>query len=256
MLMAADVGNTQTVIGVYEGEDLKWRWRMATEAHRTEHEVGAACSGLLALRGMSLGELTAVIVSSDVPPLIRSYRNLAEELLGIPFYSVGPEMKTGLVNRYDNPAAVGSDRIVNSVAAVRQYGAPAVVVDFGTATTVEAVSAKAEYLGGALMPGVYVSLDALVSRAAKLAGVDLEEKIPRAIATNTPDSIRSGFVYGYAGAVDALIQRFREELGTQDARIIATGGPAPVIVPHSREIQVLDPDLTLRGLHYLYELNA
>ncbi len=152
---------------------------------------------------------------------------------------------------------MGSDRIVNSVAAIHLYGAPAIIVDFGTATTFDAVDGEANYLGGAIMPGVYISLDALASRAAKLRSVDLEAGTPSAIATNTPDSIRSGFIYGYSGAVDALIRRMEEELGSpQKARVIATGGPAPVIVPHCREIQTLDPDLTLKGLRVLYEMNA
>ena len=261
MLMAADIGNTQTVLGLYAGDDLRGRWRMATEAHRTADEIGGACASLLGLRGIKLGEITAIFVSSDVPPLLRAYRKLAEELLKVPFYSVSPEIKTGLVNCYDNPAQVGSDRIVNSVAVSRLYGLPAIIVDFGTATSVEAVDADANYRGGALMPGVYISLEALASRAAKLADVDLEERTPKAIATNTPDSIRSGFIYGYAGAVDSLIRRFKEEMGTapgspDDFKVIATGGPAPAIVPHCREIKTLDPDLTLKGLRVLYELNA
>lgn len=257
--MVADVGNTQTVLGLFEGGDLRARWRMATEDHRTADEVGSACASLLALRGLSLKDVTAVFVSSDVPLLIRSYRRLAEELLGVPFFSVGPGIETGLENRYDDPGQVGSDRIVNSVAAGHFYGLPAIIVDFGTATSVEAVDADANYRGGALMPGIYISLDALASRAAKLADVDLEERTPKAIATNTPDSIRSGFIYGYAGAVDALIRRFKEELGaaldSPDFQIIATGGPAPAIVRHCREIEILDPDLTLKGLQVLYELN-
>jgi type III pantothenate kinase len=255
-LMAADVGNTQTVLGLFEEDTLRGQWRIATEAHRSTDEVGVACAALLGLRGMQLEEIQAMIVSSDVPPLIRSYKNLAEELLHIPFYSVTSEMKTGLVNRYDDPEAVGADRIVNAVAAGGHYGFPAIIVDFGTATTVEAVDEDANYRGGAILPGIYISLDALAARAAKLANVDLEEEIPRAIATNTPDAIRSGYVYGYAGAVDALIRRFKEELGVEDPQVVATGGPAGVIVPHCREIEAFDPDLTLKGLRILYELNA
>ena len=256
MLMAADIGNTQTVLGVFEGDELRAHWRMATEIHRSADEIGAACASLLGLRGMRLEDVEALIVSSDVPPLIRSYRNLARGLLDVPFYSVSSEMKTGLNNLYDDPKAVGADRIVNSVATGSYYGFPAVIVDFGTATTVCAVDAEANYKGGAILPGIYVSLDALVSKAAKLANVDLEEEVPKAIATNTPDSIRSGFIYGYAGAVDALIRRFREELGAEDLQAVATGGPAPAIARHCREIGTVDPDLTLKGLRVLYEMNA
>jgi len=255
--MAVDIGNTQTVLGVFEGEELRGRWRMATEAHRSQDELGVAYAGLLGLHGMRLEEVDSLIVSSDVPELVRSYRYLADELLGVPFLSVSAGMKMGLKIRYDDPRSLGSDRIVNSVAAMQAYGLPAIIVDFGTATTVEAVDAESCYLGGALMPGVYISLDALATRAAKLRSVDLEAGISSAIATNTPDSIRSGFIYGYAGAVDALIRRFRDELGAPDSiSVIATGGPAPVIVPHCREIQEFDPDLTLKGLLALYEMNS
>lgn len=257
MLMVADIGNTQTVLGLFEGDELRARWRMATEAHRSADEIGANSASFLSLRGLRLEEIEALIVASDVPPLIRSYKNMANDLLNIPFYSVSSEMETGLKNHYDDPRAVGSDRIVNSVATGAYHGFPAIIVDFGTATTVCAVDEEANYKGGAILPGIYVSLDALVASAAKLANVDLEEAAPRAIATNTPDSIRSGFIYGYAGAVDALIRRFREELrAAEDLRAVATGGPASVIVHHCREIGVIDPDLTLKGLRVLYELNA
>ncbi len=256
-MMAVDIGNTQTVLGVFEEDELRGHWRMATEAHRSQDEIGAAYAGLLGLRGMRLEEIDSLIVSSDVPELVRSYRYLAEELLGVPFLSVSAGMKMGLEIRYDDPRSLGSDRIVNSVAAMQGYGLPAIIVDFGTATTVEAVDAEKCYLGGALMPGVYISLDALATRAAKLRSVDLEAGTPSAIATNTPDSIRSGFIYGYAGAVDSLIRRFKDELGAPNGtHVIATGGPAPVIVPHCREIETLDPDLTLKGLRLLYEMNS
>ena len=272
MLMAVDIGNTQTVLGLFEGEELRERWRMATEVHRTAEELGSASAGLLRLRGLELEQVGALIVSSVVPGLTRSYKNLAEEVLKVPFYPVTALMETGIKNRYDDPEAVGADRIVNAVAAGRYYGFPAIVVDFGTATTVCVIDAEGTYRGGAILPGLYVSLEALISRTAKLPSVDLEEEpLPKAIATNTPDSIRSGFIYGYAGAVDVLIRRMSEEL-TTDApieasagkrydtpaglRVLATGGPAPVIVRHCREIDVLDADLTLKGLCVLYELNA
>jgi type III pantothenate kinase len=254
-LMAADIGNTQTVLGLFEGDDLRGQWRIATEAHRTSDELAVVFAGLLALRGLRLEEVSALIASSVVPALARSYRDLAAEIFEVPFYPVDAQMETGLKNRYDDPGSVGADRIVNAVAAGRHYGYPAIIVDIGTATTVEAVDGDGCYLGGAILTGLYVSLDALVSRTAKLPSVDLEEGPPRVIATNTPDSIRSGFIYGYAGAVDALIRRSREELGEDGIRVIATGGPAGVIVPHCREIEGFDPDLTLKGLRILYEMN-
>ena len=255
-MMAADIGNTQTVLGLFEGDDLRGQWRIATEAHRTSDELAVVFAGLLALRGLRLEEVSALIASSVVPALARSYRDLAAEVFEVPFYPVDAQMETGLKNRYDDPGSVGADRIVNAVAAGRHYGYPAIIVDIGTATTVEAVDGDGCYLGGAILTGLYVSLDALVSRTAKLPSVDLEEGPPRVIATNTPDSIRSGFIYGYAGAVDALIRRSREELGEDGIRVIATGGPAGVIVPHCREIEEFDPDLTLKGLRILYEMNS
>jgi type III pantothenate kinase len=255
-LMAVDVGNTQTVLGLFEGDELRGQWRLATEAHRTADELAVVFAGLLGLRGLRLEDVSAMIVSSVVPGLARSYRGLAGEVFGVPFYPVDTNMETGLKNRYDDPAAVGADRIVNAVAAGRHYGFPAIIVDIGTATTVEAVDGEGCYLGGAILTGLYISLDALVSRTAKLPSVDLEEEPPRVIATNTPDSIRSGFIYGYAGAIDALVRRSREELREGGVRVVATGGPARAIVRHCREIETFDPDLTLKGLYALYEMNG
>ncbi len=254
--MAVDIGNTQTVLGLFDSDTPLGKWRIATEMHRTADELAVFFSGLLALEGLRLDEVDALIASSVVPDLTRSYRNLAFEVFKVPFYTVTAEMETGLDNRYDDPEAVGADRIVNAVAAGKHYGFPAIIVDIGTATTVEAVDGEGCYLGGAILTGIYVSLEALVSRTAKLPSVDLEEEPPRVIATNTPDSIRSGFIYGYAGAVDALIRRSRDELGEDGAKVVATGGPAGVIVPYCREIQHFDPDLTLKGLLALYQMNA
>jgi len=254
--MAVDVGNTQTVLGLFEGDELRGQWRLATEAHRTADELAVVFAGLLDLSGLRLEDVSAMIVSSVVPGLARSYRDLAREIFDVPFYPVNREMETGLKNRYDDPGAVGADRIVNAVAAGRHYGLPVIIVDIGTATTVEAVDGEGCYLGGAILTGLQVALEALVSRTAKLPSVDLEEEPPRVIATNTPDSIRSGFIYGYAGAIDALVRRSREELGEEDVRVVATGGPAGAIVRHCREIETFDPDLTLKGLHILYEMNS
>jgi type III pantothenate kinase len=236
--MAVDVGNTQTVLGLFEGDELRGQWRLATEAQRTSDELAVLFAGLLALNGLELGAAGAMIVSSVVPGLTRSYRHLAEDVLGVPFYLVGPDMETGLKNRYDDPAAVGADRIVNAVAAGHHYGFPAIIVDIGTATTVEAVDGEGCYLGGAILTGLYVALDALVARTAKLPSVDLEEEPPS------------------AGAIDALVRRSREELGEDGVRVVATGGPASVIIRHCREIQEFDPDLTLKGLRVLYLMNA
>jgi type III pantothenate kinase len=255
VLLAVDIGNTQTVLGIFEGDELRGQWRVATEAHRTADELAVVVAGLMDLSGLQLAGVDAMIVSSVVPALARAYKHLAEETFEVPFYSVTAGMETGLKNRYDDPSSVGADRIVNAVAAGRYYGFPAIIVDIGTATTVEAVDADGCYLGGAILTGLNVALEALISRTAKLPSVDLEEEPPNVIATNTPDSIRSGFIYGYAGAIDALVRRSREELGADDARVVATGGPAGVIVRHCREIEHFDADLTLKGLRVLYEMN-
>lgn len=256
MLLAVDIGNTQTVLGLFEGEKLRGQWRLATEDQRTEDELAVVFSGLMSLNGLSFDDVDAMIVSSVVPNLTHTYKSLAIETLKVTFRVVDAGMETGLDNRYDDPKQVGADRIVNAVATGRRYGFPAIIVDIGTATTVEAVDRNGCYLGGAIMTGLYVALDALVSRTAKLPSVDLEEKAPNAIATNTPDSIRSGFLFGYAGAIDALVSRARAELDDEPVHVVATGGPAGVIVPHCREIERFDPDLTLYGLRVLYELNS
>ncbi len=253
--MAVDIGNTQTVLGLSDGAEALGQWRIATEAHRTADELAVVFSALLELRGLRLDEVDAMIVSSVVPALTRSYKDLASDAFDVPFYGVTSEMETGLKNRYDDPAAVGADRIVNAVATGKHYGFPAVIVDIGTATTVEAVDAESNYLGGAILTGLNVALEALVARTAKLPSVDLEEAPKNVIATNTPDSLRSGFIYGYAGALDALIRRCREEMNAENTRVIATGGPAGAVVPYCEEIQTFDPDLTLKGLRILYEMN-
>ena len=256
MLMAVDIGNTQTVLGIFDGDELRARWRITTEANRTADEVGAVCSTLLGFAGMSTADIKATIVSSVVPTLTHSYEELAKSLFGSEFYEVNGDMKTGLDNRYDDPRSVGADRIVNAVATGKHYGFPAIIVDIGTATTVEAVDDKRCYLGGAILTGLNVALDALISKTSKLPSVDLNIDPPQAIATNTPDSIRSGFLYGYAGAIDSLVRRFRDEIGEPGLMAVSTGGPAEVIARHCREIGVFDPDLTLKGLRVLYEMNS
>ena len=256
MLMAVDIGNTQTVLGLFEGEETRGQWRVSTEAHRTADELAVVFAGLLEMKGLRLGDVDAMIVSSVVPALTRSYKSLASDVFDAPFYGVTTEMKTGLTNRYDDPGAVGADRIVNAVATGKHYGFPAIIVDIGTATTVEAVDAESNYLGGAIFTGLNVAFEALVARTAKLPSVDLEEAPRKVIATNTPDSLRSGFIYGYAGALDALIRRSREEMNAENPHVIATGGPAGAIVPYCEEIQHFDPDLTLKGLRVLYEMNS
>jgi type III pantothenate kinase len=253
MLLAVDVGNTQTVFGVFEDGSLARHWRVATEAERTADEIAALVDRLLELHGLELEQIDGVCLSSTVPALVREYEAFAERYLEAGLLVVGPGVKTGVPILYDNPHEVGPDRIVNSVAARELYGAPCIVVDFGTSTNFDAVSSKGEYVGGVLAPGIEISMEALFSRAARLVKVDFVEP-PAVIGKTTIGGLQSGLVYGFAGQVDGIVERMRAELGAE-ARVIATGGLAELIAPHSLTIEQVDPDLTLKGLRLVWEQN-
>lgn len=254
MLLAIDVGNTQTVFGVFRGSDLLERWRVATEAERTADEIGALVDRLLGLRDLDFDRIGGVCLSSTVPVLVREYVGFAGRYLNAPILVVGPGVRTGIPILYDNPHEVGPDRIVNAVAARARYGAPCIVVDFGTSTNFDAVSSAGEYLGGVLAPGIEVSMEALFSRAARLVQVDFTEP-PSVIGKTTVGGLQSGLVFGFAGQVDGIVERMRREIGGE-ARVIATGGLADLVAPHADSIERVDHDLTLDGLRLVWEQNA
>jgi type III pantothenate kinase len=254
MLLAVDVGNTQTHFGTFRGEELVEHWRFATVRESTSDQLGSALRSLLDLRGLSFADLEASIVSSTVPQLEPEWTTMAERYLGHEMLVIGPGTKTGMGIRYDNPREIGADRLVNAVAIRERFGGgPSVCVDFGTATTFDVVSSSGEYLGGALMTGIEISLEALSERGARLPKVDLAP--PKGvIGRNTIDAIRAGVVFGYAGAIDAILRRISTELGERP-HVIATGGLAPLVVPYTEEITEVDDLLTLTGLRILYERN-
>jgi type III pantothenate kinase len=254
MLLAVDVGNTQTHFGVLREREIAEHWRFATVRQSTCDELGAALANLLALRGLSFNDIDASIVSSTVPQLSEQWTLMAHRYLGHEMLVVGPSIRTGMPIRIDNPYEVGADRLVNSVAAYERFHDTCVVVDFGTAITYDAVSAAGEYLGGIITPGAEISIDALYDRAAKLPKVELAE--PRSlIGKSTVDAIRSGIVFGFAGQVEGIVRRLRAELGAETT-VIATGGLAGLLVPFIREtIDDVDDLLTLEGLRLISDRN-
>ena len=264
MLLTVDAGNTQTVVGLYEldGESAVGRrpedgllnhWRISTAAERTSDEVAVLLQGFLGLRGIRFADIEGISVSSGVPRITAAQRDLAARYLDFEPIVIEPGVRTGIRIDYDNPKEVGADRIANAIAAYDLYGGPTIIADFGTATTCDAVSEHGEYLGGAIAPGIEISMDALVGRAAALRAVELRP--PRnVLGKSTVESIQSGAVYGFAAQVDGLCDRIVAELG--ECTVISTGGLAELITPFSRSIQHLEPWLTLHGLRLVHEKNA
>ncbi len=250
MLLTIDVGNTNTVLGLFEGERLHKSWRIATDSRTPADELALKFHGLLR------DELiTGVALCSTVPAVLREMRTMLDRYYAdIKRVVVEPGTKTGVPILTDNPKEVGADRIVNTLAAFHEYGGPAIVVDFGTSTNLDVVSSKGEFLGGALAPGVEISIEALASRAAQLRKVEIT-KPKHVIGKNTVEALQSGAIYGFAGQVDGLVNRIKAELGEPISAVIATGGLAGIVVPESSTITHHDPNLTLTGLRLVFERN-
>src|SRR6185503_2557721 len=253
MLVLIDVGNTNTVLGVYRGDDLVESFRLSTDPERTADEYGALLLPLFARAGLAPEEASGVVVSSVVPPLNAVFDHLARRFFGKAPLFVEPGVKTGMPIRYDNPTEVGADRIVNALAARELFGSPVVVVDFGTATTFDVVNAAGEYMGGIITPGITISAEALFAHASRLYRVDVR-KPTELVGRNTAAAMQAGIYYGYIGLVDGILERLLAEIPDVKG-IVATGGQAPLIASGSKYIREVDPDLTLTGLKLIYERN-
>ena len=250
MLLAVDVGNTHTVLGVFHGEHVVHTWRLETVRKATADETAAILAGLAAYRGLPLRSFEALVVGSVVPPLRRVWLEIAQAYLACPAVAVAPGVAGGLQVEVDRPAAVGADRLADAVACWRLHGAPAIVVDCGTAIKVDAVADGGRFLGGAIAPGIGISYEALVERAAQLSRFDLAPP-DRALGRSTEAAIRSGVLFGFSGLVDALVERIKEEMGGAE-HVVATGGWADFIAVASRTITAVDPLLTLHGLRLVH----
>ncbi|HHY36110.1 MAG TPA: type III pantothenate kinase [Firmicutes bacterium] len=254
MLLALDVGNTHMVVGVFQEEKLLVSWRLATDPGKTEDEYGVIFLNLLETVEVSPRQIQAVVISSVVPPLLLALEKLSRKYFNREPLIVGPGVKTGMPIKYENPREVGADRIANAVAAYSLYGGPVIVVDFGTATTFCAISAEGEYLGGAIAPGIQTATEALFQRAAKLPRIELV-KPPSVIGRNTVASMQAGIIYGFAGQVDAIVRRIKQEMpGVR--KVVATGGLADLIARESETIDIVNHELTLQGLRLIYLRNC
>ncbi len=253
MILAVDVGNTQTVLGLFREEALDGHWRVATDATLTADELRVKIGGLLALDGLEWSDIERIVLSSVVPTLTAQYEEMSLRATGSEPMVVGPGLKTGMPIRYDNPHEVGADRIVNGIAAFEAFGGPVIIIDFGTATTLDVVDSTGAYLGGAIAPGIETSAEALFARAARLAKVDLDPPT-KVIGTNTRESVQAGLLLGQAAMIDGLVKRAWGEIGGE-CPVVATGGLAERMAPLCETIGQVDSDLTLKGLMLVYRRN-
>jgi len=251
-----NVGNTNTVLGVFRGDELQWQWRMSTQAERTADELAVLLGGLLDQADLSFtSQITGVVISSVVPTSTTALREMVNRYFNFPPVVVEPGTRTGIQIATDNPREIGADRIVNALAAFHRYGGPCIVIDFGTATTYDVVSDKGEFLGGAIAPGVQTSNASLSRETARLRQVELHA--PRAaIGRNTVEAIQSALIFGTAAEADGMIERMRKELGGQVTKVVATGGLASLVIPHCQLVDEHDPWLTLEGLRLVFDKNA
>jgi type III pantothenate kinase len=253
MLLAIDIGNTNLTIGLYEGDKLGWHWRLATDHNRMPDEYGLQLLGLLQHAGHNIQDLTGISLSSVVPPLTGRVTQACREYIKQTPLVVDTGIKTGIRIRYEDPKAVGADRVCDAAAVMRYYGGPACVIDFGTATTFNALTREGDYLGGAITAGINLAAEALYTRAAKLPRIDLQRP-PNVIGRNTVHAMQSGLLYGYVSMVEGMVERFRKELGAE-MKVVATGGLAEVVAKETPVIQHIAPWLTLDGLRIIWELN-
>ncbi len=255
MILAVDIGNTNIVLGIFEGESIRCSFRLHTDTQRTTDEYASTIMLLLKNRGIEVKDIRGVIISSVVPQLIYSFTKFSMKYMSLEPMVIAPGVKTGMPIRYENPKEVGADRIVNSVAGREKFGAPLIVVDFGTATTFDVVNAKGEYVGGVICPGVKLSAGILHSKTAKLPEIEIE-KVEKVVGKNTIHSLQSGIYYGYLSMLDGLLERIMtEEFGRCDVTVVATGGLGSIFSKDSKYIEHYDPDLTLTGLRLIYEKN-
>ncbi|MFZ7101363.1 MAG: type III pantothenate kinase [Peptococcaceae bacterium] len=254
MLLAFDIGNTNMVIGVFKDKQLLTYWRIATDRQKTADEYAVLVHNLFHYHNIKPDEVTDIIYSSVVPPIISALEEMAEKYFNVKPLIVGPGVKTGVPILYENPREVGADRIVNAVAGFKKYGGPLIIVDFGTATTFCCISEKGEYLGGAITPGINIATEALFQKTAKLPKVELVAP-KKVIAKNTINAMQAGIIFGYCGLVDGIVRRMKQELGEENIKVIATGGIADLIAKDTATIDVVDKLLTLDGLLFIYEKN-